>query len=124
PYRMRAHVNNAQLLAEFLEQHSAVENVFYPGLRSHPQHLLAKEQMHSFGGMLSFTVKGGEKAALKIVNGVKIFAQATSLGGVESLIEHRYSIEGPDTKTPTNLMRVSVGLEHIDDLINDIKNLL
>lgn len=124
PYRMRGHVHNAQLLAEFLEQHPAVENVFYPGLSSHPQHELAKKQMLSFGGMLSFTVRGGEQAALKIVNGVKIFAQATSLGGVESLIEHRYSIEGPDTKTPKNLLRVSVGLEHIDDLIEDIKNTL
>lgn len=123
-YRMRGHANNALKLAEFLENHQAVEKVFYPGLASHPQHALALKQMSSFSGMLSFTVKGGEKAALKIVNGVKVFTQATSLGGVESLIEHRYSVEGPDTKTPKNLMRVSVGLEHIDDLIADLNSLL
>jgi len=123
-YRMRGHSQNALKLAEFLENHMAVEKVFYPGLASHPQHELAKKQMSSFSGMLSFTVKGGEAAALKIVNGVKVFTQATSLGGVESLIEHRYSVEGSDTKTPKNLIRVSVGLEHIDDLINDLDNLL
>ncbi len=123
-YRMRGHAQNALLLAEFLENHAEVEKVFYPGLPSHPQHELAKKQMTSFSGMLSFNVKGGEAAALKIVNGVKIFTQATSLGGVESLIEHRYSVEGPDTKTPKNLIRVSVGLEHIDDLINDLDQLL
>lgn len=123
-YRMHGHSQNALKLAEFLENHAAVEKVFYPGLASHPQHQLAKKQMSYFSGMLSFTVKGGEDAALKLVNGVKIFTQATSLGGVESLIEHRYSVEGPDTKTPRNLIRVSVGLEHIDDLINDLDTLL
>src|SRR5690606_8334262 len=107
-------------LAEFLENHPAVERVFYPGLGSHPQYELAKKQMNSAGGMLSFCVKVGEQAAIKLVNAVKIFTQATSLGGVESLIEHRYSTEGPDSKTPKNLIRVSVGLEHIDDLIEDL----
>lgn len=124
PYRMKGHIENAQKLAHFLEQHEAVEAVFYPGLPSHPQYQLAKKQMLSFSGMLSFTLKGGEQAALKVVNNVKIFTQATSLGGVESLIEHRYSVEGPDTKTPKNLVRVSVGLEHIDDLIDDLKDVL
>lgn len=124
PYRMQGHVKNAHQLAEFLEKLTAVEAVFYPGLASHPQHQLAKKQMLNFGGMLSFTLKGGEQAALKVVNGVKIFTQATSLGGVESLIEHRYSVEGPDTKTPKNLLRVSVGLEHIDDLIEDLSRVL
>lgn len=123
-YRMRGHADNALKLAGFLENHAGVEKVFYPGLTSHPQHELAKKQMSSFSGMLSFTLKGGEEAALKLVNGVKIFTQATSLGGVESLIEHRYSVEGPDTKTPKNLVRVSVGLEHIDDLIEDLNKLL
>ncbi len=121
-YRMRGHEQNAQKLAEFLENHPAVERVFYPGLTSHPQHELAKKQMNSFGGMLSFCVKAGENAAVKLVNNVKIFTQATSLGGVESLIEHRYSVEGPDSKTPKNLMRVSVGLEHIEDLVNDLNS--
>jgi cystathionine gamma-synthase len=120
PYRMKGHVSNAIQLAEFLEKHPKVESVMYPGLASHPQHQIAKEQMLSFGGMLSFCVQGGEDAARKVVNGLKIFTQATSLGGVESLIEHRASVEGPDTKTPGNLLRVSVGLENIDDLIEDI----
>ncbi|MDB5017172.1 MAG: aminotransferase class I/II-fold pyridoxal phosphate-dependent enzyme, partial [Mucilaginibacter sp.] len=78
----------------------------------------------SFGGMLSFCVKGGADEAKKVINTLKIFTQATSLGGVESLIEHRASVEGPDTKTPSNLLRVSVGLEHIDDLVEDLEQAL
>jgi len=124
PYRMRGHVSNAQQLAEFLEKHSKVEQVMYPGLPSHPQHAIAKEQMLSFGGMFSFCVKGGEEATKKVINSLKLFTQATSLGGVESLIEHRASIEGPNTKTPRNLLRVSAGLEHIDDLVEDISQAL
>jgi cystathionine gamma-synthase len=80
--------------------------------------------MTDFGGMLSILVQGDENEARKVVNAVKLFAQATSLGGVESLIEHRASVEGPDTKTPKNLIRISVGLEHIDDLIEDINQAL
>ncbi|WP_428331338.1 trans-sulfuration enzyme family protein [Mucilaginibacter sp.] len=121
PYRMRGHVNNAQLLAAFLESHSKVEKVMYPGLLSHPQHQIAKEQMMNFGGMLSFCLADGPDEARRVINKLKIFTQATSLGGVESLIEHRASVEGPDTKTPFNLLRVSVGLEHIDDLIEDLE---
>ncbi len=124
PYRVRGHVHNAQLLAEFLERHPKVEQVMYPGLPSHPLHQIAKEQMTGFGGVLSFCIKGDETDAMRVVNSLKIFTQATSLGGVESLIEHRASIEGPDTKTPFNLLRVSVGLEHIDDLIEDISQAL
>jgi cystathionine gamma-synthase len=120
PYRMRGHVENAQKLAEFLEQQPQVEQVLYPGLPSHPQHELAAEQMLNFGGMLSFMVKGGAEAAEKVLNATKLFTSATSLGGVESLIERRAAIEGPDTKTPQNLLRVSVGLEHIDDLLEDM----
>jgi cystathionine gamma-synthase len=120
PYRMRGHSENGILLATYLEQHPNVEAVYYPGLASHPQHAIAKKQMSSFGGMMSILVKGGAAEARKVVNTVKIFAQATSLGGVESLIEHRASVEGPDTKTPQNLIRISVGLEHIDDLIDDL----
>ena len=120
PYRVRGHVHNAQLFAEYLESHPKVESVMYPGLPSHPQHQIAKEQMTGFGGVLSFCVKGGETEAWRVVNSLKIFTQATSLGGVESLIEHRASVEGPDTKTPFNLLRVSVGLEHVDDLIEDM----
>jgi len=124
PYRLKGHCQNAQALAEYLEQHPKVEQVMYPGLKSHPQHEIAKQQMTGgFGGVLSFTVKD-EQAARKVANATHLFAQATSLGGVESLIEHRASIEGPDTKTPFNLIRVSVGLEHIDDLIDDINQAL
>jgi cystathionine gamma-synthase len=124
PYRIKGHVHNAQLLAEYLEKHSKVESVMYPGLPSHPQYNIAKQQMTAFGGMLSFCVKGGTDEARRAVNKLKIFTQATSLGGVETLIEHRASVEGPDTKTPHNLLRVSVGLEHIDDLIADIEQAL
>jgi cystathionine gamma-synthase len=120
PYRIKGHVSNALLLAQFLEHQPQVERVMYPGLFSHPQYNIAKQQMLSFGGMLSFCVKGGADEAKKVINSLKIFTQATSLGGVESLIEHRYSVEGPDSKTPKNLLRVSVGLENIEDLIEDI----
>jgi cystathionine gamma-synthase len=124
PYRVRGHVQNAQLLAEFLEKHPKVECVMYPGLPSHPQHAIAKAQMEAFGGMLSFCVLGGPDEAKRLINSLKLFTQATSLGGIESLIEHRASVEGPDTKTPFNLLRVSVGLEHIDDLIADLEQAL
>ena len=124
PYRVRGHVHNAQLLAEFLENHPRVEEVMYPGLQSHPQYAIAKAQMTGFGAVFSFTLKGGEEEAKKVINAVEIFTRATSLGGVESLIEHRASVEGPDTKTPFNLLRVSVGLEHIDDLIADLQQAL
>lgn len=124
PYRVRGHVHNAQLLAAYLEDHPKVEAVMYPGLPSHPQHGTAKAQMAAFGGMLSFTLKEGPEEAKRVVNSLKLFTQATSLGGVETLIEHRASVEGPDTRTPFNLLRVSVGLEHIDDLIADMKQAL
>lgn len=124
PYRMRGHAYNAGLVAEFLESHKEVEKVFYPGLKNHPGHEIAKSQMSAFGGMLSFLVKGGAIEARKVANSVKVFTQATSLGGVESLIEHRASIEGPETKTPQNLIRISVGLENYEDLIQDLKQAL
>lgn len=124
PYRMRGHCENAMKLAKFLQQHPQVEQVFYPGLKEHPQHDVAKKQMSDFGGMLSILVKGGAEEARKVVNSVHIFSQATSLGGVESLIEHRASVEGPASTTPQNLIRISVGLEHIDDLISDLDRAL
>jgi cystathionine gamma-synthase len=123
-YRIKGHCENAMRLAEYLENHPKIETVYYPGLTSHPQHEIAKKQMKDFGGMLSILVKGDATNAKKLVNNVEIFAQATSLGGVESLIEHRASVEGPDTKTPQNLIRISVGLEHIDDLIADLEKAL
>lgn len=124
PYRMRAHAQNAAIIAAFLDSHDKVEKVFYPGLKEHPGHDIAKSQMSDYGGMLSFLIKGGAAEARQFVNSVKIFTQATSLGGVESLIEHRASIEGPDTKTPQNLIRISVGLEHSEDLIQDLNQAL
>ena len=124
PYRMRAHAQNATLVADFLATHHRVQSVFYPGLKDHPGHAIAKKQMNSYGGMLSFLVKGDAEDARRVVNSVRIFTQATSLGGVESLIEHRASIEGPDTKTPKNLIRISVGLENPEDLIQDLKQAL
>ncbi len=129
PYRMRAHCENAKQVAGFLAQHPQVAVVHYPGLTSHPGHAVAAKQMRDFGGMLSFQVKGDDKHsgmenALRVANQTKIFTQATSLGGVESLIEHRFSVEGPNTKTPDNLLRVSVGLEHPDDLIADLEQAL
>ena len=124
PYRMRGHNQNAIEVVNFLEKSAHVEKVFYPGLESHPNHKIARQQMSSFGGMLSFLVKGGAVNALKVINNLKIFTQATSLGGVESLVEHRASVEGPDTKTPQNLLRVSVGIENITDLIEDLENAL
>jgi cystathionine gamma-synthase len=124
PYRMKAHNENAIILANFLDSHELVEKVYYPGLINHPGHEIAKKQMKAFGAMLSFLVKGGSDEARKVVNSVKLFLQATSLGGVESLIEHRASVEGPDTKTPQNLIRVSVGLENSDDLIEDLNQAL
>lgn len=123
-YRMHGHSSNGLALARYLEKHPAIEAVYYPGLSSHPHHKIASKQMSFFGGMLSILIKGGADQARKVVNKVRLFAQATSLGGVESLIEHRASIEGPDTKTPQNLVRISAGLEHIDDLIADMDQAL
>ena len=97
---MRGHYSNGMALAKYLDEHPQIEAVYYPGLPQHPQHEIAKAQMSDFGGMLSVLVKGGFEEAKRVVNRVKLFAQATSLGGIESLIEHRASVEGPDTKTP------------------------
>ena len=124
PYRMRAHGENAQKLAEFLNGHGKVEAVHYPSLETHPGHEVAKKQMNSWGGMLSFRVKGTAEDAMKVAANVELFTRATSLGGVESLIEHRASVEGPQSQTPQNLLRVSVGLEHPDDLIGDLEQAL
>ncbi len=124
PYRIRAHCDNAIRIAEFLEQHEYVERVYYPGLPSHDGHQLAARQMSGFGGMLSFCVSGGQTEALAVTNRLQLIFRATSLGGVESLIEHRASIEGPNTRAPDNLLRLSVGLEHADDLIADLDQAL
>jgi cystathionine gamma-synthase len=118
--RVSKQSENALKLASFLEKHPKIEQVNYPGLKSHPQYNLAvKQQNNGFGAMLSILIKGTEKEAFKISTKLKYFTTATSLGGVESLIEHRKSVEGPDSLTPNNLIRISVGIEHIDDLIAD-----
>ena len=124
PYRVRAHAANAQRIAEHLAGHQAVEKVHYPGLPGHPGHDVAVRQMEAFGGMLSFQVRGCGSTAMKTVGAARLFTRATSLGGPHSFIEHRASIEGPGTKTPANLIRLSVGLEHADDLIEDLERAL
>jgi cystathionine gamma-synthase len=133
PWRMRAHSENAMKIAEFLAQHRKVVRVYYPGLRSHPGHEIARRQMSIrstnaqdklFGGMLSFEVKDGRDAAMSVAAKTKIFTRATSLGGVESLIEHRASIEGAGTTSPEGLLRLSIGLENADDLIEDLDQAL
>ncbi len=124
PYRVRAQSASAQKIAEFLSRQSKIEAVHYPGLPTHPEHKIAASQMSSFGGMLSIQVKGGQAEAFKLAAGVKLFTHATSLGGPHSLIEHRASVEGAATRSPANLLRLSIGLEHPDDLIEDLEQAL
>jgi cystathionine gamma-synthase len=124
PWRVRAHAENALKLARFLADHRRVEAVHYPGLPSHPAHALAARQMRCFSGMLSFQVRGSAMDALGVAAKVRVFTRATSFGGTDSLIEHRASVEGPHTRTPENLLRVSTGLEHADDLIADLEEAL
>jgi cystathionine gamma-synthase len=120
PLRARAQSETAGRIAAFLAGHPAVARVHYPGLETHPGHTVAARQMRAFGGMLSFEMGGGREAAFTLAAGLKLITRATSLGGVESLIEHRRSIEGPASATPDSLLRMSAGLEHADDLIADL----
>lgn len=130
--RMEAHQSGALALAEFLEGHPAVAQVYYPGLKSHPQHELAKRQMSGFGGMLSFDVKGGRAKAEHVMMNTKLFSMAESLGGVESLIEYPETMSHASISEASrraagiseNTLRVSVGIEHPDDLIADMKQVL
>ncbi len=124
PWRMRAHCANAMQLATWLEAHASIEAVHYPGLASHAGHAIASRQMADFGGMLSIQLRAGEAAALDLTRRLALFTRATSLGGTESLIEHRASVEGVNTISPRNLLRISVGLEHPDDLIADLAQAL
>jgi cystathionine gamma-synthase len=125
PYRVHAQSEGALRIARFLTDHPAVAQVHYPGLPSHPGHEVARRQMHGgFGGMVSFQVRGSEQDALSVAARVRLFTRATSLGGVESLIEHRASVEGAHTTTPRTLLRLSIGLEHPDDLIADLAHAL
>ncbi len=122
--RVRAHCENAGRVAAFLDGHDRVELVHYPGLAAHPGFELAQRQMRGFGGLLSFEVPGGQEAAMAIIARLRLIRRATSLGGVESLIEHRASMEAQPTMTPSNLIRLSVGIEDPDDLIADLEQAL
>jgi cystathionine gamma-synthase len=122
--RMQLHCANAQAVAHFLAGHPRVEAVHYPGLPSDPGHAIAGRQMSAFGGMLSFDVAGGADAAMAVAAKVRIIIRATSLGGTHSLIEHRASVEGPTTMAPPNLLRLSVGLEHVEDIKEDLAQAL
>jgi cystathionine gamma-synthase len=122
--RVLAQTETAAALATRFANHQSVSSVLYPGLPSHPGHAVAARQMCGFGGMLSVRVKGGERAAIDAAARVKLWKRATSLGGVESLIEHRASIEGPGSPCPPDLLRLSVGLEDPDDLYDDLDRAL
>jgi cystathionine gamma-synthase len=124
PCRMAVHSANAQRIAEAMVAHPAIWKVHYPGLPGDPGHAIASRQMSGFSGMLSLRVRGGEEAARRVVSRVRIFTRATSLGGVESLIEHRRSAEGEHSTAPEDLVRISVGLENAEDLIKDLEQAL
>ena len=124
PCRMDKHSSNGLLVAKALVGSKSVESVLYPGLPSHPGHEIAVRQMKQFGGMMSILVKGGWDEAVGVASRVRLFRTATSLGGVESLLEHRASAEGEGSTSPKNLLRLSVGLEHPDDLIEDLMQAL
>ena len=130
--RMKQHQENAFAIANFLTKHPKVEKVIYPGLESHPQHALAKKQMSGFGGMISFTIKGGIAESKKVLETTKLFTLAESLGGVESLIEHPAIMTHASVPVENrqklgisdNLIRISVGIEDINDLITDLEHAL
>ena len=124
PARMALHCANARRLADVLAAHPAIERVNYPGLATHAGHDVAARQMSDYGAMLSIEVRGGRDAALAVASRLRLFTNATSLGGCESLIEHRASVEGATPVSPENLLRVSVGLEHAEDLIADLAQAL
>lgn len=127
--RMERHCDNAMKIAQWLETHPKAERVFYPGLKSHPSHAVAKKQMRGFGGMISFTVRGGASEAKRIVEKTRVFTLAESLGGVESLIEvpagmTHMSVAGSPLEVSPSLIRLSVGIESIDDLLEDLNQAL
>ena len=124
--RMERHSDNAERIAELLSGHPGVERVYFPGLASHPGHEVAAKQMRRFGGMVSFTVRGGREAALRVCAATELFTLAESLGGVESLIEHpgamtHLSVAGSALEVPDNLVRLSVGIEDVEDLVDDLR---
>jgi cystathionine gamma-synthase len=123
--RVNASSANAIQIAEFLRGHDAVAEVLYPGLPTHPDHDIALRQMTGgFGGMLSLRVKGGEAAAKAAAGRVRVLRQAISFGSTETVIEHRAGMEGPDSPTPRDLLRLSVGIENVGDLLADLKQAL
>jgi cystathionine gamma-synthase len=123
--RYRQASSNALAIARHLEGHPNVERVLYPGLASHPGHAVAARQMRDgFGGMMSILIKGGFTEGQRFCTRLKVIVPATSLGGVESLAEHRKTVEGPTSPVPDNLVRISVGIEHVDDLIADLEQAL
>jgi cystathionine gamma-synthase len=123
-YRMKGHNEHALQVADFLSNHKTVADVYFPGLESHSGHDIAKKQMKGYGGMISFLIDGTQKEAIGIVSRSKLISRATSLGGVESTWEHRRSSERDDSVTPGNLIRLSVGLEHPDDILEDLEQAL
>ena len=122
--RMAMHCSNARRLAEFLEGHPAIAQVNWPGLPAHPGHDVATAQMKDYGAMLSVRLRGGRDAALSAAGKLQLFTNATSLGGCESLVEHRASVEGAHPTSPQGLLRLSVGLEHAGDLVADLRQAL
>jgi len=122
--RLQMQCASARRIAAFLHRHARVACVHHPSLPDHPGHAVARRQMRDFGGMLSFEIHGGREEALRVAARVKVFRRATSLGGTESLIEHRASIEAPLSRTPESLLRLSIGLEHPDDLLADLSHAL
>jgi len=132
PVRMRQHEKNAIAMANYLKEHPAVKTVFYPGLESHPGHEIAKRQMAGFGGMVSIELKDGTEAINNLVRRIKIFSLAESLGGVTSLIEHPATMSHASMPKEhrekvgitDELVRLSIGLENIDDLIEDMSQAL
>lgn len=122
--RMAAQCATALTVAREIERHPSVERVHYPGLESDPGHMIARGQMSAFGAMLSLRIRGGREAALRAVSRCRLLVRATSLGGVETLIEHRATSEGPKSPTPQDLVRLSIGLEHADDILADLRQAL
>ncbi|MGE5740277.1 MAG: trans-sulfuration enzyme family protein [Betaproteobacteria bacterium] len=123
--RVAAACANAQMIAERLQSHDRLSHVIYPGLASHAGHATAAKQMKGgFGGMMSVRLRGGDEAAKTFTSRLRVFKRATSLGSVESLAEHRASVEGPGTQCPPDLVRLSIGIEHVDDLIDDLEHAL
>ena len=123
--RVERACQNTARIAEFLHHHERVQRVLYPGIQSHPGHDIARQQMRGgYGGLMSFLVQGDKAETLAVAGRLQLIVRATSLGGVETLIEHRHSIEPPETGVPENLLRLAVGIEDVDDLIHDLDQAL